>query len=116
MPSTWSIKLYESGPQTPVEDFIKSLQASTIAKLTRNLELLGEFGSSLSMPIAKPLGGSLFELRVRGKQEVRLIYVLGPDKTIILLHGFLKKNRSISKRDLRTAVNRQKESHMLGGL
>ena len=106
---SWNIILYESKSRQPIEHFIKSLQPQTIAKLTRQFELLEEFGARLGMPNAKPLGGGLYELRVRGKQEVRLIYIFVKKENIYILHGFLKKTQAIARADLNIAKVRRKE-------
>lgn len=107
---SWRIELYEGqNGQTPVEDFIHSLQPVTIAKLRNQLRLLEEFGPRLGMPNAKPIGDGLFELRIRGKEEVRMLYIYIRKSSIVILHGFKKKTMSIGSRDLRTALNRKKE-------
>jgi len=106
----WEIQLYESpNGQKPVEDFIKSLQPSTIAKLAHQFKLLEEFGPRLGMPNAKPLGSGLIELRVRGKEEVRTLFIFHKANAIVVLHGFKKKTFTISKRDLSIAMQRKKE-------
>ena len=106
----WEIALYESRiGQKPVEDFIKTLQPSTKAKLINQINLLAEFGPRLSMPHAKPLGNGLYELRIRGKEEVRTIYVYQKVKSIIILHGFKKKTMAISRKDLNIAKARKEE-------
>jgi phage-related protein len=105
----WQIILYESGEQKPVEDFIKSLQPSTIDKVTRQLELLEEFGPLLLMPHARPMGGGLYELRVRGKHEIRMFYVFAKAKDIYILHGFVKKTQETPRRELRVAIRRKGE-------
>ena len=61
------------------------------------------------MPHAKPIGNSLFELRVRGKQEVRVIYVFAYQNYIVILHGFLKKTNSIPAKELKIANDRANE-------
>lgn len=90
-----------------IEHFIETLEKPTISKVMRMVDLLGEFGHRLKMPHSKHLGGGLFELRVRGTQEVRIIYTFHRDRAM-LLHGFLKKSQSIPRRDLEIA--RQKLS------
>ena len=107
---SWQIILYESkGGHKPVEDFIKHLQPSTIAKLRNQLNLLAEFGPKLGMPNAKPIGSGLYELRTRGKQEVRILYIFAKRNKIYLLHGFRKKAMAIKNRDLAIAIERKKE-------
>jgi len=107
---SWTIILYESkGGQKPIEDFVKSLQENTQAKLIRQMDLLEEFGPNLGMPNAKPIGEGLFELRVRGKQEARMLYAFVVGRKIYLLHGFIKKTQAISRRDMALAISRKKE-------
>lgn len=66
------------------------------------------------MPNAKPIGDSLFELRVRGKQEVRMVYIYIGKDSITILHGFQKKTMAITNRDLKIAKNRKKEIEQHG--
>lgn len=108
------MKLYESkNGQKPVAAFIKSLQTSTLAKLRSNFRLLEEFGPNLGMPRTKPIGNGLIELRVRGKEEVRALYIFQSGTTIIILHGFKKKTMAISKRDMKIALERKAEIEKL---
>lgn len=52
-------------------------------------------------------GGGLLELRVRGKQEVRIFYAFASGKRIYLLHAFIKKARTTPKKELDLARQRQ---------
>ena len=106
----WTIELYESqAGQQPVEKFLRSLQPATLAKLRNQLNLLAEYGPSLGMPNAKPIGDGLFELRVRGKEEVRSLYIYQSRNSIVILHAFKKKTFAISKNDLGIARRRMQE-------
>lgn len=107
----WEIIYYktESG-QEVIKDFIDSLQENTQAKLARKLDLLEEHGNQLGMPHAKSMGGGLIELRVRGKQEVRIFYAFMVGKRIYLLHGFVKKTQTTPKKELAIALQRQSET------
>jgi phage-related protein len=106
----WDIEYYKTrSGQEVIKDFIDNLQESTQAKLGRQLELLEEHGIQLGMPHAKPMGGGLTELRVRGKQEVRVFYVFAFGKHIYLLHGFVKKTKTTPKKELDIARQRQAE-------
>ncbi|MCF7845164.1 MAG: type II toxin-antitoxin system RelE/ParE family toxin [Candidatus Pacebacteria bacterium] len=87
-----------------VEKFIKSLEKQTIAKTIRTIELLGVFGSEIRMPYSKKIDNDIFELRIRGAQEVRIIYTFHK-KQIILLHGFVKKDRKIPRKEIERAKN-----------
>ena len=85
------------------------LQDDTQAKLLRQIKLLEEFGPQTGMPHAKPIGDGLYELRVRGKQEVRILYIFVKRSAIYLLHGFLKKTEAIPNRELNIAKERKRE-------
>lgn len=102
--------LYETSSNQPVvEKFIDSLQVVTRAKLVRQLTLLEEYGVNLGMPHAKSMGEGLFELRVRGKTEIRVFYIFSAGKNVYLLHGFIKKQQTTPRKELVLARKRQKE-------
>lgn len=89
--------------QGSVEEFLLSLEKSTIAKVLRTVDLLEEFGPKLGMPHSKSIGKGLFELRVRGKSDVRIFYCFHKN-AIILLHGFVKKSQKTPRKELLTAL------------
>lgn len=89
-----------------IADFIRSLQVPTIAKVSRALDLLERFGSNLGMPHSKSLTAGLFELRIRGTQEVRLLYAFHRN-TVVVLCGFLKKSNVLPKRFIQLALRRR---------
>ena len=104
---SWKILLYETPLHAhPVEEFIQSLQKSTQAKVIRTIDLLGEFGNDLGAPYSKKLDSKLFELRIRGKEEIRIFYSFGPGRVAYLLHGFKKKSQKTPKRELNLAKKR----------
>lgn len=107
---TWEIIYYQTpSGQHVVEDFIDRLDAAARSKTVRQIELLAAYGVELGMPHAKMLGDGLFELRVRGKREVRVFYVHIATKRIVLLHGFVKKTQTTPKKELQLARKRQQE-------
>jgi DNA-binding XRE family transcriptional regulator len=80
------------------------------------LDLLEEHGNQLGMPHAKAMGGGLIELKVRGKQEVRVFYAFTVGKRIYLLHGFIKKTQTTPKKHLDIARQRQAELAQKAGV
>ena len=82
-----------------VERFIKSLQKSSQGKVLRLKKLMIEYGADLGMPHSKILSRKLFELRIRGIQEIRIFYTSMGNR-IILFHGFIKKTNRTPKREL----------------
>jgi len=93
-PETWS--------------FLLSLPESTLSKYVRVADMLEEHGHEIGMPYSKPIGHGMFELRVRGIQEVRAIYVYADDAAIVL-HAFIKKSDKIPRHDLVLADRRKRD-------
>ena len=91
------VKFFDDG----VEKFIASLEAQTVARVLRTIDLLEMFGNRLGPPHTKKIEPGLFELRVRGRQEVRLFYAFQKGE-IIVLSGFVKKTERIPWKELET--------------
>jgi len=90
-----------------IEEFISSLEKFTILKVFRTIDLLEQFGHRLGMPHSKRLTQNIFELRIRGIQEVRLLYTFYDGRAMIL-YGFIKKSEKLPTRHLKTAVTRRR--------
>jgi phage-related protein len=88
-----------------VEKFIKELEENAVAKVLRSIDLLEKFGYELKLPHTKKIKRDLFELRIRGQQEVRIFYTFHK-KGIVLLHGYIKKSQKIPNHELKVAVKR----------
>jgi|SRR3989338_2885600 len=88
-----------------VEKFILKLEKHTIAKTLRTIDVLEKFAHRLGIPHSKKVSANLFELRVRGQQEVRIFYCFNKG-SIYLLHGFIKKSQKIPRKELQNAENK----------
>lgn len=88
-----------------IERFISALDAETAARLLRTIDLLEIFGHELGFPHSKKVEPRLFELRVRGKQEIRVFYAFHGGGAV-LLHGFVKKSQRIPQKELKAARER----------
>lgn len=105
----WIIVTYEtSSGEKPVDFFIKKQQPQARSKIIHNIRLLRQYGNMLGMPHAKMLGWGLYELRIRGKEELRICYFF-KQKTIYLLHGFKKQKQKIPQKELDLARLRMKK-------
>ncbi len=98
----WEIKIIDIND---FQKFILGLDKKTQAKLTRMIDLLKENGSDLKMPYAKQLGNKMWELRILGQQQARVIYVFN-GLQIIMLNWFLKKTNKVPDREIETAQKR----------
>ncbi|NCO88935.1 hypothetical protein AUK04_00920 [Candidatus Roizmanbacteria bacterium CG2_30_33_16] len=102
----WKILEFETKRgERPVAEFIKKQQSQAIAKIAHLIDLLEIHGSLLSMPHAKKLDINLYELRIRGKDEIRIVYGF-KGKLIYLLHGFKKQKNKTPKKELDIARQR----------
>ena len=57
------------------------------------------------MPYSKKLLTNLYELRVRGRQKVRIFYCFYQNQAIIV-HAFIKKSQKTPQKEIKTALNR----------
>ena len=102
----WEILFFETArSEKIVKEFIKLLDISTISKISSEIDLLKTHGPFLGMPQSKKLTRDLHELRIRGRQEVRIIYGF-VGNTIYLLHIFLKKTQKTPIKEVDTASKR----------
>ncbi len=90
-----------------LEEFIRSLDEPTIAKVLRIIDLLEMFGYKLAPPHSKKVRAQLFELRVRGKREIRIFYAFREGEAV-LLHGFVKQSQRIPKKEMFIAAQKLK--------
>lgn len=105
---SWNILFFETNRgERPVKEFIKSLSSSTIAKVTSTINLLEQYGPLLNMPHSKKVIGEIYELRIRGREEVRIFYAFRGNK-IILLHAFQKKSQKTPAKEIKLALVRLK--------
>lgn len=112
MDEDWGIIYYQAVNQSssPIQDFIQSLDVKARAKVGNSLNLLEEFGTKLSFSHIKKLTGTeLWELRILGQDNLRILYVAVTGKNFLLLHGFSKKKQKTDKREIGTALARLKE-------
>ncbi len=87
-----------------VREFIKTLEKSTIAKVVRLVGLLEKFGNCLEYPHSRKLLDKIFELRIRGKQEARVLYSFFDKDTAIILHAYVKKSDKTPRKEVELAL------------
>jgi phage-related protein len=80
--------------EKPVAVFLDSLNTKMRVKALGSIDILAEFGSKLREPYSKPMGGGLFELRIKFANDItRIFYFFVVKNKIILTNGFIKKTR-----------------------
>lgn len=97
----------DSSGSNPVSDFLDLLSGQQQAKLLRIVKTIQAYGLFSVMSHLKKLTNTPFwEIRVLGKDNIRVIYFLIGKTAIVLLHGFIKKSQKTSKKDLSIAIKR----------
>lgn len=99
----------ESGSDL-VREWIKALPREDRKVIGDGLRSL-EFRWPVGMPLSRPLGGGLHELRCRLPSDriARLIFFVSADEELVVLHGFIKKTRATPTGELEKARSRKRE-------
>jgi phage-related protein len=108
----WTIEFYKDARgRSPVEDFLQELQPDMQHQVGRIFDLVQLFGDRLGMPHSRPLAGYRFnELRIRSRASiVRIFYFAAIGRRIVMLHGYVKKDQRIPRRELEIASRRRAE-------
>lgn len=108
MEEQWKIEFYKTAAdKSPVDEFVEQLDFKVQNKIVQVLGLLKEFGIHLGMPHSKKVVGTpLWELRVLGKDNIRVFYIAQSGKTFLILHGFQKKKQKTDKKEIKIALDR----------
>jgi phage-related protein len=74
-----------------------------------------EFGWPVGMPVCKPLGDGIYEVRTGLAQNriARVLFYIDKKSRMVLLHGFIKKSRKTPHEDLELAKS-NKGKHQRG--
>jgi len=85
--------------------FVQKLDKVSRAKLSKETNMLEEYGFDLGMPYSKKIDKEFWELRTRGKQKIRVLYCVKNYK-IYFSNWFIKKSRKLPRRELDKAYGR----------
>jgi phage-related protein len=109
--------MYTTGSgRSPVEEFLDDLSAQDAARAEVELRLLAEFGTALGMPHVRPVTGEIWELRIRGRIQHRVLYVAASGQQMLLLHAFSKKVEGTPRREIKIATDRLADYRRRNGI
>lgn len=94
----------ESGRE-PVREWLRSLDPDAKKILGEDVKTV-QFGWPLGMPLVRPMGGGLFEIRSPLRNTVARILFATREGTMVLLHGFIKKSQKTPQKELELARRR----------
>jgi phage-related protein len=99
----------------PVRDWLKSLPSSEDRKRIGEDVKTVEFGWPIGMPVCKPLGDGIYEVRTSLAQNriARVLFYIDKKGRMVLLHGFIKKTQETPDADLALARS-NKRKHQRG--
>jgi len=98
-----------AGGFEPVRAWLKDLGGNDRRIVGQDIAV-AEYGWPVGMPICRPLGRGLWEIRssISGRRIARVIFSVTAQR-MVLLHGFVKKAQRTPKHDLDLAIQRMKE-------
>ena len=93
----------------PVRDFLKDMRKEDKLIVGADIKTV-EYGWPIGMPVCKPLGSGLYEVRsnISDGRIVRVIFTIQNNK-MILLHGFVKKTQKLPGTEINIAKKRLKD-------
>jgi phage-related protein len=103
----------ESGGE-PVRDWLMSLRKEERKLIGQDIMTV-EFGWPVGMPVSRPLGQGLHEVRTNlpGNRIARVLFYIDRLNRMVLLHGFIKKTAATPADDLKLARS-NKAKHQRG--
>jgi phage-related protein len=98
----------ESTGTEPVREWLTRLPADEKREIGTDIKTV-QFGWPIGMPLIDHIEGDLWEVRTRLSTRIaRVLFVL-EGSSMVLLHGFIKKERKTPKSDLELARQRLKK-------
>lgn len=92
----------------PVRNWLKELPAADRKSIGEDIKTV-QFGWPLGMPLVRHMEGGIWEVRTGLDNKIaRALFAL-EDSTMVLLHGFIKKQQATPKPDLTLAKDRLKQ-------
>jgi len=93
----------------PVRDWLKGLSKKDRTLIGKDVMKV-EYGWPLGMPVCRPLGNGLYEIRtdLSSRRIARVLFFIYRNQ-MVLLHGFIKKDQKTPKKDLTLARNRKRQ-------
>jgi phage-related protein len=91
----------------PVREWLKALTATERRIMGEDIKTV-QFGWPLGMPLVRHLEGGIWEIRVKLENRIARILFCLEGSTMVILHGFIKKQQATPKQDLDLAKERLK--------
>lgn len=96
----------ESGTE-PVREWLRELAPINRKVIGEDIKTV-QFGWPLGMPLVRHLGDGIWEVRIRLENRIARVLFSLEGATMVLLHGFIKKQQTTPKADLDLSKSRLK--------
>ena len=98
----------------PVREWLRKLSREDRKRIGEDIKTV-EFGWPIGMPVCRPLGDGIYEVRtsLAGNRTTRVLFYVDRKARMVLLHGFLKKTRRTPDEELELAKS-NKTKHQSG--
>jgi phage-related protein len=98
----------------PAREWLRGLSPEDRKRIGEDVKTV-EFGWPIGMPVCKPLGDGIYEVRTTLAQNriARMLFYIDKHGRMVLLHGFIKKTQKTPDEDLNLA-RRNKNKHQRG--
>jgi phage-related protein len=95
----------------PVREWLKGLPSPEDRKRIGEDIKTVEFGWPIGMPVCRPLGEGIYEVRTNLAQNriARVLFYIDGKGRMVLLHGFIKKTQKTPDEDLNLARDNKKK-------
>ncbi len=108
-PSKIPLRFYKSAAGSePVRDWLKKLTGEERRAIGKDLAI-AQFAWPVGMPLCRPLGRGLFEVRTSMPDRIARVFICLADKELVALHAIIKKTKALRADDLVLARRRMRE-------
>ena len=92
----------------PVREWLKDLPAIDRKAIGEDIKTV-QFGWPLGMPLVDHMGGDIWEVRIKLNNRIARVLFVFEERTMVLLHGFIKKQQATPRQDLDLAKDRLRQ-------
>ena len=98
----------ESTGSEPVRDWLKRLPVEEMREIGTDIKTV-QFGWPMGMPVVDHIDGEIWEIRTRLATRIARVLFTLDGSVMVLLHGFIKKERKTPKAELDIGKQRLKK-------
>jgi phage-related protein len=91
--------------QEPVRQLLKQLPHSDKRAIGEDIKTV-QFGWPLGMPLVRHIGNGVWEVRCKLRNGIARVLFVMEGNSMVLIHGFIKKDQKIPKADMDLAKDR----------